>query len=69
MKLPTPGPAYDSRLIAEAFKRIEDALAQRVKSGDTIELAFNSSLILRSSDKKRWKVTISPTGVLTTTAL
>lgn len=69
MKLPTPGPTYNPTLMAQAFKKIEEELARRVKSGDTIELAFNSSLIIRSSDKKRWKVTISPTGVLTTTAL
>lgn len=69
MKLPTPKSQYDQTLMAEAFKRIEDAVSKSVKSGDTVELAFGNSLIIRSSDKKRWKVTISTTGVLTTTAL
>lgn len=69
MKLPTPGSTYDPTLMAQAFKLIEQALAQRVQSGATIELSPGSSLIIRSSDKKRWRVTISTSGVLTTTAL
>lgn len=69
MKLPVPGSKYDADLMKQAFSKIEQALAGSAQKGDTIELSFGSSIIIRSPDKSRWKVTISNTGTLTTTAL
>lgn len=68
MKLSMPPFAYSPRYMIESNRAIERADDENVKLGRDYEVG-QGRVILRASDGTRWALTVSPAGVLGTTAL
>jgi hypothetical protein len=69
MKLPRPRPSYDSQDEALTRSAIEQADAQNLKRGQTIELPPGVGLIMTSPGGLRFQMGVSDAGVTTWTAL
>ena len=68
MNLPQPPSAYDQNDQAQTRAALEQADAQNVKAGNTIEVA-KGKLILTSPNGTRYNITVSNAGALVVTAL
>lgn len=67
--LPNAPDRYDQTNEARTRAAIAQAIAQCVRSGQNIVLPNSVSLILTAPNGSQWALSVSNTGVLTTTAV
>lgn len=68
MKLAYPKPQYDQDDEAKVRAAIAEAFAKAYVRGESIELWPGASVVIRSPNNNRWRLTVDNTGALTTVA-